>query len=385
MSKAGGSLRVLGVMTGTSCDGLDAACIEISAEGWRPLWADSLPYPKALRENVLAIQLPGARLSIRELLNLNARLGEWYGSSVSKLLKRYRPSPDVIANHGQTVAHFPDVRPATTLQLGDPARISQATGITVVSNFRDGDIAAGGKGAPLVPLFHSLLAQGLPGGTSGVAIHNIGGISNLTYVSPNGEILAFDTGPGNIWIDAAAAKATRGKSLMDRNGALAARGKIDTAAVRAVLKHPYFSRPAPKATGRDDFPFSWFAARTRAKGADLVATATAVTVESIARAYEGIRSRGRPLDAVYLCGGGARNPVLVEWLSGRMEGIRFGDLSEHGLDPRWIEAQAFAVYGFVALQGAPLGGPWTGAKGFGPPAHVIPGENWSQVLSAVRG
>lgn len=369
-------------MTGTSCDGLDAACIEISAEGWRPLWAKSSPYPKPLRERVLKMQLPGTRVGLREFLDLNARLGEWYGSSVAKLIRANDPAPDVIANHGQTVAHFPDAKPATTLQIGDPVRIAQATGVTVVSNFREGDMAAGGKGAPLVPLFHSLIAQRLPGGDSGIAIHNLGGISNLTYVSPKGDVLAFDTGPGNIWIDAAATSATRGKSLMDRNGALAGRGRIDTGAVVSVLKHPYFSRPAPKATGRDDFPFSYLTGKSRAKGADLVSTATAVTVESIARAYERfILSRGLPLDSIYLCGGGANNPVLVEWLQGRMPGVNFGQLSDHGLDARWIEAQAFAVYGFLSLKGAPLGGEWTGARGFGPPGHIVPGSNWNTVLN----
>ncbi|MCM2322307.1 MAG: anhydro-N-acetylmuramic acid kinase [Oligoflexia bacterium] len=388
------SLRVLGVMTGTSCDALDAACIEANADGWKLLWSDSSPYPSRLRARVLALQRAHVKVSLRDWLELHAELGEWYGKTLAALIARHRPAPQVIANHGQTVGHFPAPSRArrkkgTTLQLGDPTRIAHATGLTVVAGFRDGDMAAGGQGAPLVPLFHRLLARTLDPDGCGVAIHNIGGISNLTYVPPEGsglELIAFDTGPGNIWIDAAASAVTRGKLKMDRGGRLAQKGRPDYRALRAVLEHPYFAKPAPKSTGRDDFPFSLLTRETRARDESLVTTATLVTVESIAEAYERwVLGRQLPLERIYFCGGGAHNPVLLRALADRLPSVQVHTIGSAGLDPQLIESQAFAMYGFMALLGHPLGGDWTGARGYGPPAHLIPGENWQEVVATIQG
>src|SRR5262249_8509422 len=144
-----------------------------------------------------------------------------------------------------------------------------------------GDMAAGGEGAPLAPRFHKLIA----GSRTGIAIHNLGGISNLTYLGPGNLIVAFDTGPGNLWIDAAAGLVTGARLRFDRNGLLAREGEADLAAVERILRDRFFRRPAPKSTGRDDFPFAKLLAATRARDVELVATATAITVESIARAY----------------------------------------------------------------------------------------------------
>jgi anhydro-N-acetylmuramic acid kinase len=362
-------------MTGTSCDGLDAACLELDSVGWRPLWQESRPYPASLRRRVIAIQKPGSRVSLLELLELNRDLGEWYASTLAALVRSKRPAPDVIANHGQTIAHFPDE--GVTLQAGDPARIAVTTGLTVVSNFREGDLAAGGQGAPLVPLYHRMLADRLQGG--GVAIHNLGGISNLTYIDPAGAVLAFDTGPGNAWIDAAAERASGKK--MDRGGKLAFAGEIDPAAMRKLLKHPFLAKKPPKSTGRDDFPIELFFSSCRARGADLVATATAYTIETIARSYERwILDRGLPLRAIYLCGGGASNPAIVESLRSRLDGVEVGTLEDAGLDPRYVEAQSFALFGLLCLAGKPIGGPWTGARGYGPAGHIVPGRNWAEVV-----
>jgi anhydro-N-acetylmuramic acid kinase len=241
-------------MTGTSCDGLDCSCIAIDGNTWKTLWTASLSYPSQLRQRVLEAQRYGRTPAKLEALALNRDLGEWYGKSLERLIARkpVRVRPHAIANHGQTVVHLPGS--GVTLQLGDPARVAARTGLTTISHFRHGDIAVGGEGAPLVPLFHKLLAGRMSDAKRGIAIHNLGGISNLTYLAPRGQVLAFDTGPGNIWIDAAAARASRGRARMDRDGKLAASGEIDLRAVVAVLKHPYFSKPIPKSTGRDDFP-----------------------------------------------------------------------------------------------------------------------------------
>jgi anhydro-N-acetylmuramic acid kinase len=396
MAQNGGSrkqqraVRVAGVMTGTSCDGLDLACVEFAgpAEGpeWRALWSATAPYPVALRRRVLGAQKPGFEASAREWLELNRDLGEWYARTIARLIARRAPRPDLIANHGQTLAHFPDRR--VTMQMGDPALIARATGLTVACSFRDGDVAAGGQGAPLVPRFHALMARKIVGADRGrgIAIHNLGGISNLTYLGPRDLTLAFDTGPANAWIDAAASRATRGRQSMDTGGRLARAGHADLRAVQAALSHPFFRRHAPKSTGRDDFPFEILLELTRARGADLVATATAVTIASVSRAYEReILGRGLPLARVLFCGGGAKNPSIIEgvrdWLAAASPRVSVGTLA----DSQLIEAQAFAYLGYLSLHGHAVGGAWTGARGIAPPAHLVPGANWSGLRSKALG
>jgi anhydro-N-acetylmuramic acid kinase len=379
-------LRVAGVMTGTSCDGIDVACVRFDGAGdglsWRPLWSASAPYPAALRKRVLDAQLPGYGPEMREWLGLHRDLGRWYAAALGKILKGRSPRPHVIANHGQTIAHFPADR--LTLQLGDPSLVAHETGLTVACSFREGDMAAFGQGAPLVPRFHALLARKLGAPGRAISIHNLGGVSNLSYFGA-GRTLAFDTGPANFWIDAAASLATRGRLKMDLGGKLGRAGRADARAVRSILRHPFFAKPAPKSTGRNEFPMELLLSRTRAKGADLVATATAITIESIALAYENAILRKRlPLQTIYFCGGGAKNPTILEDLAAKLAGVEIRSLQDAGHDPQLVEAQAFAYYGCRALLGLPLGGSWTGARGFAPPAHVIPGENWRTVMSKLR-
>ncbi len=386
-SKNSAHLRVLGVMTGTSCDSLDAACLAMFPDGWELLWKDSRPYPTALRDRVLAIQKPDENHTVRAWLEINRDLGDWYGKALASMIGRQPANrrPDLIANHGQTLGHFPAPKnQGTTVQAGDPTRIAFKTGITVVSHFRDGDMAAGGQGAPLAPLFHKILAHRLATEHDGIAIHNLGGISNLTYISPRGEVVAFDTGPANLWIDAATELVSRGKLHMDRGGALAQQGTADAKAMAKLLKHPFLKDTPPKSTGRDDFPFELLLSSTSKRDADLVATATAFTAETIAAAYRRwIIGRKRPLETVFVCGGGARNEALMRAIQERLPSIDFATLDEFGIDSKFIEAYAFAFFGFLTLFGEPIGGPWTGVKGFGPPGHITPGENWRELLKKV--
>lgn len=375
-------------MTGTSCDGLDCACIEIDLKGWRPLWSGSANYPARLRKQVLSAQVPGIRHELRALMKLDRDLGDWYGLVLQSLIKKSRPSPQIISNHGQTLAHYPNDH--VTLQLGNPTWIAAKTGLTVISHFRDGDLAVSGQGAPLLPRFHHLLAHQLTEGSirKGVAIHNVGGISNFTYIGPNSRrdlIIACDTGPGNIWIDAAAEKATRGKLKMDLGGKLAAQGAVDWNAVKKILRHPYFSKSPPKSTGRDGFPFSLLTSKTAAQGASLVATATAITIESCAQAYERfIFGKGHPLHRIFLCGGGAKNPALIASLQARLPSISVGTMEAVGWDNQVIEAQAFGYFGFLSLLGTPVGGSWTGARDFAPPGLITPGRNWRDILNKLN-
>jgi anhydro-N-acetylmuramic acid kinase len=374
------ALTVVGVMTGSSCDGLDAACMRFENGSWRMLWFKSAPIAPTLRKRVLTVQEPGVKLTLKSLLELDRDLGEWFGDAVEKMLEGEEHA-DAVCAHGQTIAHHPAAHArGVTLQIGDAARLSARTGTTVVSRLRNGDMAAGGQGAPLAPLFHAMLARQLELDRSGVAVHNLGGISNLTYLSPTGQILAFDTGPGNIWIDFAAEKATAGKRKFDKDGQLARKGSVAAAQLDRLLKHPYFGKAPPKSCGRDDFPAALLL-KSRAKTRDLPALATALTVESIARAYEKtIFSKNLPLDSILLCGGGAKNTYLVDLLGARLNPVRVSTLDKMGIDSQSIEAQAFAVFGFLSLLGFPLGGAWTGASGFGAPGHVLPGPNWGMLL-----
>lgn len=377
-------LRIAGVMSGTSCDGLDIAILEFDRHSWRPVVEASYPYPQKLREQVLKIQRPGHKGSLLEFERIDRDLGMWYGRTLKGLISKLNKDerPHVIANHGQTVAHFPKDRGGgVTVQLGDPNRIVHETGITTISDFRRGDVAAGGEGAPLVPLFHYLLAEAVSKTPEGVVFLNIGGIANITYLGKRGQILSGDTGTGNVWIDFAASEATRGKQKFDINGKIALAGEIDAKRVDRILKRPYFKRSIPKSTGRDDFSYDEYRKLfKKLKPIDRVSTATALTVESIARVLEkDILRKGHPLRSIAVCGGGAKNLTLLRWLQDRLAGVSVKAVDDYGFESTYIEAQAFAFLGLRSLLGLPLGGPWTGTHKFGAPGRVSPGENWREV------
>lgn len=375
-------------MTGTSCDGLDVLAIQFSATGtWKAGRSSSFPYPISLRKRVLASQLPHKKSTTLDWLLLERDLGDWYADVFRKIIGKSSVKVDAIANHGQTVAHFP--KEGVTWQLGDPTRIAQQTDCTVLSHFRHGDLAAGGQGAPLVPIFHRELILTLHRHHpefERIAIHNLGGISNLSC--PAGKLLlAFDTGPANLWIDLAMERFSNGRMTFDRSGETARSGKVDEVAVKKILKHPYFSKKPPKSTGRDDFPFELLLKNTRARGADLVATATAVTVESIAQAYERwvLKSSSRSL-VIFFAGGGAENHYLVEKISQRLPNVKIKTLNSQipGITAQNLESAAFAFLGYRSLLGQPLGGEWTGVRTgifqHAPPAMVTPGANWESLV-----
>lgn len=391
------SVHVLGLMTGTSCDAIDGACVALTADGGhgfrtRLKWFESVPLSPALRKKIFEIQNSKARVSLDGVRNLDAELGSVLAGGARTLLERARkkskPLPEILAIHGFTLLHRP--QEGLTWQAGSLIRVAVETGLTVVGNFREGDVVSGAQGAPLVPGFHQTLAANLPHYQSGVAIHNLGGYSNLTYMAPERKTLAFDSGPANAWIDAAAVHATRGRFAFDRDGIMASRGVIHLPTVEQLLKHPYFQKSPPKSTGRDDLSPEWFLKLAKAaqlNGPNLVATATAAVVESIARAYEKfLIGKKAPLAAIYLCGGGARNRFLWKSLAQRMPRIKVLRIEDFGMDPQSIEAQAFAWMGLQALQGEPVAGPWTGPKRKGSwpaPGVIIPGENWAEVVSAI--
>jgi anhydro-N-acetylmuramic acid kinase len=371
------SRRVVGLMSGTSADGTDAALCEIAGSGTstraRVLAHRTVAYPRGLRERIFAL----GDADTAELCDMDVLIGEAFAEAVRVICETAGvplDEVDLIGSHGQTAAHRPRSagKLGATLQIGQSAVIAERTGRPVISDFRVRDMAAGGEGAPLVPLVDQLLFSA-PGVAR--AIQNIGGIANVTLVggSPN-QVVAFDTGPGNMALDAVARAASRGADGYDVEGRRAARGRIDTALLEELHRHPYLTQPPPKSTGRETFgrPFVYplldrFAGRApSAPGLspldDLLATLTRFTAEAIARAYR----EHLPVfpGEVYLCGGGAANPVLRTHLTELCAPAPVRDTGALGVDPQAKEAVAFAVLANETLFGHPGNVPRaTGAAG----------------------
>ncbi|HEX2203768.1 MAG TPA: anhydro-N-acetylmuramic acid kinase [Longimicrobium sp.] len=370
-------MRVVGLMSGTSLDGVDAALVEVDGEGVEDVRARvvhwlTLPYDDARRSAIHDGILAG---TAEALCGLHADLGEWFAEAVIRVCEEAgvpRSSVDAVGSHGQTVWHRPpaDGTRGATLQLGDAATIAERTGCAVVSDFRTRDVAAGGQGAPLVPWVDQLLFA-VPDRAR--ALQNIGGIGNVTRVPPKGsgeEVFAFDTGPGNALIDAAVEVATGGKLTFDRDGKLAARGEVDRRLLDDLLRHPYFAAEPPKSTGREEFgrPFVLrLVEAVRPEGdqdwMDLAATLTELTARTIADAY-GRWVTPRGLDEVVVTGGGARNPTLMARLRALLAPLPVVDGSALGVDPEAKEAVAFALLAWAHLRGVPANVPAaTGAAG----------------------
>ncbi len=337
----------IGIMSGTSADGMDAAAVEIGSERPRPairlLAHVARDHPDALRYRILAAG-SGAPLPAHDIATLHTALGDAYASIAREIMATVGRAPFSIAVHGQTIAHFPGEH--ATLQIGDASRIALATGVPVIDDFRSADVALGGEGAPLVPFAdHLLFADGTPR-----AILNIGGIANLTLLptAQAQDVLAFDTGPGNMVIDQLA---RTGGNELDRDGVAAARGRVDDVALGRALEHPYFARRGPRSTGREDFgePFALGLLNgVKAHGGsldDAIATATALTVDSIARALA-----AGPWTELIVAGGGGRNMTLMTLLRERTRlPIRLMD--ELGIPAEAREAVAFAILGAYRLRG----------------------------------
>jgi len=361
-------MNLIGLMSGTSADGVDAALVEIS--GAPPdlrvceIAFLTQPYDDATRAAVLDLCRPDAPLLA--LGRVHVLLGHRFAEAALAVITRAGlTSADValIGSHGQTVYHAPDSDPSFTLQIGDPAVIAARTGITTVADFRAADVAAGGQGAPLVP-YPDWLMWHHPACTR--ALQNIGGIANVTHLPAGGgpeTVIAFDTGPGNVLIDSMAARVTDGAWHYDRDGALAAQGQVDETLLANLLDHPYLRRPPPKSTGRETFGATsvtelW--ERAQARGltpADLVATVTAFTAASIAGAYR--RWLPAPPDEVFLCGGGADNPTLAQMIRDYLARA-FGDAlpvvrhyDETGYSSAAKEAVAFAILAYETWHGRP--------------------------------
>jgi len=370
-------LRVVGLMSGTSLDGIDAAIVEFDGKTeadlrWHMRGFVSLPLAEAQREEIHQAMVQGGPA---QLCTLHGRLGEWFADAVRQACTQHAmplSSIDLIGSHGQTIWHQPPNEGARgyTLQLGCASTIAERTGVAVVSDFRTRDMAAGGQGAPLVPWVDRALFSA-PGKRR--ALQNIGGMGNVTWLPPRGddtELLAFDTGPGNVMIDAAVSLATNGRESYDKDGGWAARGRVDDALLGQLLQHPFYAAKPPKSTGREVFGRAMVrelgaqhGAGSRLGWADFIATLTALTARTIVNAYrEWLLPRG--LDEVFVTGGGARNPILLEMIRKELPSLPVYTGDALGVDGDAKEAVAFAALAWAHVNRVPCNVPAaTGAKG----------------------
>ncbi|SFN33281.1 anhydro-N-acetylmuramic acid kinase [Formivibrio citricus] len=347
----------IGLMTGTSLDGIDAALVDFSAG--RPHLVDALcaPLPEALRAQLLALQSAGHDELHHAALAANAH-SRACAAAIRQLLERAACRAQevrAIGNHGQTIRHRPEL--GYTLQIGNHALLAELTGIDVVGDFRSRDVAANGQGAPLVPAFHDALFS--REGETRVLV-NVGGIANLTVLPEQGNVTGWDCGPGNVLMDAWIQQHL-GRSY-DADGAWAATGCVLPELLQALLAEPWFALPAPKSTGRDLFHAGWLAAHLtgrRDRPEDVQATLCALTAQTIADA---VHSQNPA--ALYLCGGGAHNAELRRMLSCELPQTRITTTAELGVDPDWVEAYAFAWLARACLLRQPANLPAvTGAQG----------------------
>jgi anhydro-N-acetylmuramic acid kinase len=343
-------MRVVGLMSGTSADGVDAAVIDIKNNKVKLLAFDTFAYQPALRKNILEL---GEQKTCRpaDISNLNFTLGEVFADAVIKLCRKNKinlRTIDLIGSHGQTIYHNPEDKIRSTLQIGESSIIAYKTGITTVADFRPKDMAAGGQGAPLVPFADYFLFKS----NKNRAIQNIGGIANVTFLPANckpKDIIAFDTGPGNMIIDRLAFLITKGKQNFDKDGKIASNGKVNIKILSQMLKNPYFRKKPPKSTGREMFGREYTDAFYRKlPNEDMIATATAFTAVSIAEAYK--KFLPKMPEEIILCGGGARNKTLVKMLRQNIKSkILFTD--DFGINSDAKEAVSFAILAYATIKG----------------------------------
>lgn len=344
----------IGLMSGTSLDGIDAALVSFDVHRCQVIRTFYQPYAEELKQSLLTLHEPDANELEHSQIIAN-RLARLYAEAVTNLLRETSSAPAAIGCHGQTIRHRPEL--GFTLQLNNPALLAELTNITVVADFRSRDIAAGGQGAPLVPAFHQAVF-GHPNITR--VIINIGGISNLTHLS-DGAVIGFDCGPGNLLMDAWCQRHT-GKSY-DRNGNWARSGKVIQSLLQKLLAHPFYMQPPPKSTGRDMFNLSWLEQYLRPEfpPQDVQATLTELSAHCIANAVARYCSGAQE---IYLCGGGAHNHRLTQRLQALLPGLLIAQTDALGIPADWVEAVAFAWLAKQTLEGKPGNLPEvTGASG----------------------
>jgi anhydro-N-acetylmuramic acid kinase len=356
----------LGLMSGTSMDGIDAALLEVDANGMRLQAAVEREWPAGLQQRLRRLAEQYQHVGLAELGQLDTIVGTEFAQAAAQLLRASQvaaSSVRAIGSHGQTVLHQPRGAAPFTMQIGDPNIIAEQLGIDVVADFRRRDLAAGGEGAPLMPVFHAA-AFGSEGQLCAVA--NIGGIANITLVAPDGGVTGFDTGPGNCLLDA---WARRHLGLgYDANGAWSASGTVQQALLSRLLADPYFARPAPKSTGRDAFSDAWLDQALHGLSLaanDVQATLAELTARSIADALPA--GSGAAPRRVLICGGGAFNADLMSRLARALPRSKVDTTALCGIAPAHVESAGFAwlAHRYVSGQSGNLPSV-TGAR------HLVP-------------
>jgi anhydro-N-acetylmuramic acid kinase len=362
----------VGLMSGTSTDGVDAALVRLAGPAEQPrvrlLGFVTLPYPPKVRQWIMRVAL-GDQITAGEVSQLNFLLGELFAKAALRVCRAAHASPQrvsVIGSHGQTIYHqgrpeqVPGHRAAVgpnTLQISEPAVIAERTGVPVVADFRTADVAAGGQGAPLVPMVDYLLLRDRQKGT--VAL-NIGGIANVTVIPADAkplDVVGFDTGPGNMVSDALVRHFTREREYYDVGGRVAALGKVNEPLLASALRHPFFLRRPPKSAGREQFGRAfvarYFLSRKRPRFEDLLRTALELTARTIAGALARFVFPGEKIDRLIVSGGGAHNRLLMKRLVELLPHLTVELSDRYGLPVDAKEAIAFAILADRTLHGLP--------------------------------
>ena len=393
------SWRVIGLMSGTSADGIDAAIVEISGPPSHPHLtlqaAETFPYPVGLQERIVTVATPG-RGRVEEICHLNFYLGELFARAALGIAEKAgypREAIDLIGSHGQTIHHIPDpviegsFALRSTLQIGEPAVIAERTGITTIADFRPRDMAAGGEGAPLTPIVHHAL---FVHPERGRVILNLGGIANVTVLparSDPSSVTGFDTGPGNVLLDEFVRVTGLSPLGYDEDGRLAARGQVQSNLLEELLQHPFVRRPPPKSTGREVFGPAFiqdFRRRldvARASPLDGLATLAAFTIEAVARNLREFVFPKVEVHEVIVTGGGARNAFLMRLLTEALPQCTLTPLDALGVPARALEAMAFAWLAYLTATGRPGNLPVvTGARGPRVLGCIVPGRGFRGVI-----
>ncbi len=387
------SRNVIGLMSGTSCDGIDACLVKITGNGLSTeidiIEFETYPYKKEIREFIFDVSQKQTGTADK-ICQLNFTLGKLFADA-AKQVAGQSPIPisdiDIIGSHGQTIYHISSLKEKaekkirSTLQIAEPSVIAQETGVTTVADFRTRDIAAGGEGAPLVPYADFILF-----GKDGIdrAIQNIGGIANVTFL-PAGcninEIIAFDNGPGNMIIDRFTEIMTDGKNKYDKDGELASKGKLNQALLKRLCSHPYLSIPPPKSTGREDFGIQFSddlykeLMRDNVDIFDAIKTVTAFTAKSISDSYRKHIQPSYKISEVIMSGGGVHNHVMFQFLNDYLGNMRIRKVEEFGIPSEAKEALAFAILANETICGNPGNVPSaTGARERVVLGKIIPGR-----------
>ncbi|TDR18482.1 anhydro-N-acetylmuramic acid kinase [Marinicella litoralis] len=329
-------MQYIGVMSGTSCDGVDIALMNFD-HGVDTIATSFQPYDNELKAQLLKL-IANKPFSVSAISQIDARLAHLYANTINDFLHQNhisRLDVKAIGLHGQTVFHDPDSQYANTIQLGSAATVAKATGILTVNNFRQMDVACGGQGAPLAPIFHQQMFQQPQ---KKIIVLNLGGIANISLLKDN-HILGFDTGPANCLCDEWMMK--QNHKPYDEGGSWAKQGKVNTDLLSAMLDDPYFSQPHPKSTGRELFNVQWlnrYIADQNIDAVDVQRTLLQLTVESV---VEGINLLNQKIDTVVVCGGGVHNKFMMTLLQNALQ-VPVESSAVHGIDPDFVEAALMA-------------------------------------------